>query len=289
MTVNTVSNTLLIPVSHYSGCGNDFLLLDNREGHIPELTPECISRLCQTDAGAGVDGLIIAQHSKSADVAMKFYNCDGTEADMCGNGVRCLMQYLRQKRSYPRERCLLETKLRDLILTSDETDVSVQMGTVHNYGWNIPLEHEGKTYYAHHLNTGVPHIVIFTDNLEAVDVARVGRAFRYHEQFAPQGTNVNFVEVHNTTAHIRTYERGVEGETLACGTGVTAAACCLHALHNFASPVSIRVRSGEWLQVLFEDVDGKLDNVTLKGPATWIRDGQITLNTQSMNFTLRFS
>lgn len=288
MTLKTLPNTIDIPVSHYSGCGNDFLLVDNREGSIPELTPECISQLCQPEKGADVDGLIIVQHSKSADVAMKFYNCDGSVADMCGNGARCLMQYLRQKRNYPRARCLLETALRDLVLTSEASDISVNMGTIHLYGWNIPLVHEGKTYFAHHLNTGVPHIVIFVDNLENIDVEGIGRALRNHEHFAPQGTNVNFVQPLEASAHIRTYERGVEGETLACGTGVTAAACCLNKLYNFGSPISIRVQSGEWLQVLFEDEDGKLDNVILKGPATWIRDGHITLNTQSLSFNLQF-
>lgn len=293
MTVNTSpAKTLTIPVSHYSGCGNDFLLIDNREGLFPELSRDCINGLCQKGSGAGVDGLIIATHSTSADVAMRYYNCDGCEADMCGNGVRCLMQFLRQKRNYPRTRCLLETKFRDLLVSSDATDISVNMGTIHDYGWNIPLEHEGKTYMAHHVNTGVPHIVIFTENLDKVDVDTLGRTFRFHEKFSPQGANVNFVEVMplqgKSTAHIRTYERGVERETLACGTGVTAAARCMHKLYNSGSPIRIQVQSKEWLQVLFEDVEGKLDNVILKGPATWVRDGHINLDPKSLHFDLKF-
>ncbi len=287
------NKTLSIQVSQYSGCGNDFLLIDNREEHIPELSQECISALCQPKTGAGVDGLIIAAQSKSADVAMRYYNCDGKEAEMCGNGVRCLMQFLRQKRNYPRTRCLLETKLRDLVVTSDATDISVHMGIIHDYGWNIPLEHKGVTYLAHHVNTGVPHIVIFTKDLEKVDVDTIGRLFRNHEQFQPHGVNVNFVEPILTephfTAHIRTFERGVERETLACGTGVTAAARCLQKLHNYHSPISLRVQSGEWLQVLFEEIDGKLDNAILKGPACWIRDGHINLDCQSQHFTLKFT
>lgn len=284
----TTKTTLQIPLSHYSGCGNDFLLIDNRHGAYPELTGSLIRELCQFKTAKGVDGLIIATHSKSADVAMKYYNSDGNEAEMCGNGARCLMQFLRQKGSYPRERLLLETKLRDLVVTCDATTISIHMGTVHEYGWNIPVEYNGKTYMAHHLNTGVPHVVIFTENLEAVDVEQMGRYLRYHEKFGPQGTNVNFVEPMlqqpEFSAHIRTYERGVERETLACGTGVTAAAYCLNKLHGYHSPVSLKVQSGEWLQVLFEEHDGKIDNVILKGPATWLSDSEIALDPETLQF-----
>ncbi len=287
------TQTLSIPVSHYSGCGNDFLLIDNRESAFPELSSECIQSLCAPRSGAGVDGLIMAMHSKSADVQMKYYNADGLEAEMCGNGVRCLMQFLRQKRNYPRSRLVLETKLRDLLVECDATDVSVHMGQVYDYGWNIPIEYNGTTYYCHHLNTGVPHVVIFTENVESVDVQNIGKFIRFHEKFSPQGANVNFVEPKLThpefSAHIRTYERGVERETLACGTGVTAAARCLQKLHGYHSPISLQVRSGEWLQVLFEEVGEKLENAILKGPAAWIRDGMIELDCQSHQASLCLS
>lgn len=282
--MQTKTDLLSIPVSHYSGCGNDFLLVDNRNGQIPELSRDCISSLCSK---AGVDGFIMALHSKSVDVAMKYYNCDGTEAEMCGNGVRCLTQFLRQKRDFSPTKWLLETALRDLEIRCDGKDVSVNMGPVHDYGWDIALEHEGKTYLAHHLNTGVPHVVIFVDDLDALDVENVGRYFRFHERFQPQGANINFVKVlENNKAQIRTYERGVERETLACGTGVTAAGRCLQKLHNFSSPITIKVQSGESLQVLFSVNDGNIDNVILKGPATWIRDGIIEFDPQSQDATL---
>lgn len=284
MTIKATSSKLQkIPVSHYSGCGNDFLLLDNRQETIPELSGKMINQLCQPETGAGVDGLIIVGSSKSADVAMKYYNCDGTEAEMCGNGVRCLMQFLRQKLSYPRTRCLLQTKNRDLLVSIEASDVAVHMGDIRELGLNIQLEFQDSLYLLHYIDTGVPHVVIFVDTLNNIDVNKIGAHFRFHERFAPQGANVNFVQVGlgepQHTAHVRTYERGVERETLACGTGVTAAAYFLHKFHNFRSPISLQVRSGEWLQVLFEEVNGKLDNVTLKGPATWIRDGHIQLDT----------
>jgi diaminopimelate epimerase len=280
-----------IAVSHYSGCGNDFLLFDNRHGNIPEFSSTLIADLCGPKMGAGVDGLIIVGPSHSADVSMKFYNSDGFEAEMCGNGVRCLMQFLRQKLSYPRTRCLLETKHRELLINTDGKDVAVQMGEVQEHGWNIELKYRDHTYKLSLLDTGVPHLVIIVDNVQEIDVADVGAYFRYHPHFAPKGANVNFVEIRgDNTAHIRTYERGVERETLACGTGVTAAAYVLHKLFGFHSPISLRVQSGEWMQVLFElDHHGKVDVLTLKGPATWIRDGNLILDKNHTAFSLKFT
>ena len=285
--------TLECIASHYSGCGNDFLLFDNRKKELSQLTAKMVKSLCAVRGGAGVDGIILVSPSKNGDAAMNIFNRDGSEAEMCGNGVRCLMQFLRQKRSYPRERCLLETKLRDLIVTSDHHDIAVQMGIVHDYEWDIPLEFEGKQYTAHHLNTGVPHVVIFCDNVADIDVDKIGRHFRNHQKFQPQGANINFVQIiahhEKFTACIRTYERGVERETLACGTGVTAAARCLQKVHNFQSPIALRVQSGQWLQVFFEENNGKFENVILKGPATWVRDGLLDLDPTNLQFTLNFS
>lgn len=197
---------------------------------------------------------------------------------MCGNGVRCLMQYLRQKLAYPRNRCLLETKKRDILVSCDGTDIIVYIGKVHELGWDIALSYNDTAYHMHFLNSGVPHLVIFVEDVEAVDVEAVGRYFRYHPKFAPDGANVNFVSHLNNSAEIRTYERGVEGETLACGTGVSASAYALHKMRGCQSPISFLVRSREWLTVLFEAHDGVIDNIALKGAATWIRDCQVQLD-----------
>lgn len=272
--------TVKCEASHYSGCGNDFLLFDNRQGQIPDLTKELITTLCAKKTGAGVDGLIVASPSKKGDVAMKFFNNDGSEADMCGNGVRCLMQFLRQKGAYPRTRCLLETKKRDLLVSSDGSDIIVHMGKVIELGWDIQLMHKKIAYKLHLLDSGVPHLVIFVNDVDAINVDEVGRHFRNHPQFAPDGANVNFVAVSETasTFRIRTYERGVEAETLACGTGVTAAAYALYKKKECQSPITFQVQSGEKLTVLFEPVHGAVDSLQLKGPATWIRDCKVTLN-----------
>lgn len=269
-------------VSHYSGCGNDFLLINNRDGLLPEFSPDLVSRLCQLQNGTNIDGLILVGPSKSADVSMRYFNCDGHEAEMCGNGVRCLMQFLRQKLSYPRTRCLLETKKRELLIRCENDDIIVHHGRIEELEWNIKLPIGRKNYILHHLNSGVPHVVIFVPDVDLVDVQKVGAHFRHHPHFATAGTNVNFVEITNKkppySARIRTFERGVERETLACGTGVCAAGYALQRLHGFCSPISLQVRSQEWLQIDFELQENKVDNLSLKGPATWIRDLDISID-----------
>lgn len=280
-----------VQASHYSGCGNDFLLLDNRAGEIPHLTAPVIQKLCHKKTGAGVDGLILVMPSKKGDAAMQFFNSDGHEAEMCGNGVRCLMQFMRQKLFYPRTRCLLETKLRDILLTVENEVVTVQMGKVIEHGWDIALVHNKKNYLIHHVNTGVPHIVLLVDDVAAVDVAKVGRHFRRHSRFKPDGVNVNFVslakESHpkesysGITGFIRTFERGVEAETLACGTGVTAAAYVLHKHYGHTTPISLQVQSKEILTVEIEPHTTQGVAMYLKGAATWVRDTLVFIDVQT--------
>lgn len=271
-----------IAASHYSGCGNDFLLLDNRQSQLPAFSSGIIQKLCQS---GNVDGLILVCSSAKADLAMKFYNLDGSEAEMCGNGVRCLMQYVRQKLSYPRNRLLLETKMRDIAISCDGLDVIVNIGKVVELGYHIKLTYNDTIYTLHYFNSSVPHAVIFVDDIEAIDVYKIGSSFRNHPYFQPSGTNVNFVSVTPSGGHIRTFERGVEGETLACGTGVLASAYAMHKLFGFNSPISLQVRSGDWLSVLFD----KAESASLKGPATWIRDAVIELAPVASGCAIHFS
>lgn len=270
--------TLECIASHYSGCGNDFLLFDNRKKELSQLTAKMVKSLCAVRGGAGVDGIILVSPSKNGDAAMNIFNRDGSEAEMCGNGVRCLMQYLRQKLSYPRQRCLLETMKRDILVSSDDTEVTVHIGKVHELGWDITLSYNKKPLHMHFLDSGVPHVVIFVDDVDVIDVDAIGRYVRNHTHFAPNGTNVNFVSHVGNQARIRTYERGVEAETLACGTGVSASAYALHKIHGCSSPITFQVRSGELLTVLFEPRNTVIDTLALKGPARWIRDYDVTLD-----------
>lgn len=266
-----------LKASRYSGCGNDFLLLDNRQNDLPPISCELMKRMCA--CAQGIDGLILVESAQTADAAMRFYNADGKEAEMCGNGVRCLMQFLRQKLHYPRTRCLLKTQKKEIVLTAEEEAITVQMGRVEEIHWEVSLQFASERYSFHYVDSGVPHICCLVPDVEKVDVANVGSYFRHHPHFAPRGTNVNFLSIAPSHVDIRTFERGVERETLACGTGCVASAYVLNKLKKCPSPITFRVRSQEWLSV-----ENEQGNMTLKGPARWISDHSFTidLNAQSL-------
>jgi len=277
--ISTKERTLSqFPASHYSGCGNDFLLFDNREQSLPTLSSDSIRALCLAE---NVDGLIIICHSDRADCAMRFYNSDGFEAEMCGNGVRCLMQFLRQKCAYPRERLLLETMKEELVVCTNGQAITLELGHVTELGWNITQSYNKVFYTMHHLFCGVPHLVIFTHDLANINVEKVGRYFRRHKRFLPQGTNVNFVEKSGDAYCIRTYERGVEKETLACGTGVSASGYALAKLYHIESPITFQVASKEHLLVSFQRNADRVCNLKLTGPASWICDCRVFIDLET--------
>ena len=244
--------------SHYSGCGNDFIIRDDRDASFPIENGTLIQNACLY---AGVDGLILVQKSNDADFRMRFFNNDGKEASMCGNGLRCFFQFIREKLHFPETQATIQTQNRRLHVEDRNGLIRVEMGAAEELGWNIELE----DYLFHHINTGVPHIVTVVDDVEKVDVNSVGAHFRSHSHFGKQGTNVNFVDP--KTLKIRTFERGVEGETLACGTGATATAYALHKMLNIPSPITLQVRSQEYLTI---DVTG--NSCTMTGPALFIKD-----------------
>lgn len=277
-TTTPQKTTTQLQASHYSGCGNTFLLFDNRQNTLPEFSAEFICTLCKTH---GVDGLIIVCQSSCADCAMRLYNADGHEAEMCGNGVRCLMQYLRQKCAYPRERLMLQTMKKELVVTTDGLEITLELGSVQELGYNIALSHNKIPYCIQYLNIGVPHLVIFVDDIETIDVQKIGRYFRRHKRFQPNGVNVNFVEKRQDCHLIRTYERGVEKETLACGTGACAAGFALAKLYSAASPITFQVRSKELLTVSFQQNGDAIEHLELSGPANWISDVEVFIHVDS--------
>jgi len=243
---------------HYSGCGNDFIIKDDRDASFPIENNTLIQNAC---SHAGVDGLILVQRSDTADFRMRFFNNDGKEASMCGNGLRCFFQFIREKLHFSETEATIQTQNRLLHVEDMNGLIRVEMGVAEELGWNIKLE----DHLFHHINTGVPHIVTVVDDVEKVDVNTVGAHFRSHARFGKQGTNVNFVDP--KTFKIRTFERGVEGETLACGTGATATAYALHKIHNIPSPITLQVRSQEHLTI-----DILENQCTMTGPATFIQD-----------------
>lgn len=263
-----------------NGAGNDFVLLDNRT-HALQLDGAAIARICDRHGGIGADGVLILEPAENgADHRMRYYNADGGEAEMCGNGARCFARYAKQVAGANGD-VSFETPagvIRAEFVAGDR--VRIEMVTPTNFAPNLALTVEGVTHTVHAINTGVPHACVFVEDLAHAPVIRLGRALRQHSEFAPKGTNANFIAVLGPQAiSIRTYERGVEDETLACGTGVTASALIHATISDASSPIEVTVRGGDTLQVGFirGTKPGEFTNVTLCGPADFVFAGEIDL------------
>jgi diaminopimelate epimerase len=258
-----------------NGAGNDFVMVDNRDGHL-SLSREIIARLCDRHRGIGADGLLAVEPATGgADFRMRYYNSDGGEAEMCGNGARCFARFANRLAG-PRASVSFETQAGMISAEFLGEQVRLAMSDPKDLSLNIELGVKLETLVVHFVNTGVPHAVTVVEDIEDVAVQRLGSAIRFHAHFAPKGTNANFIKpLDAQTIAIRTYERGVEAETLACGTGVVASAIVFHELTGTSSPVGVRVRGGDLLGVGFEKNDGVYRNVTLTGPADFVFDGEI--------------
>lgn len=262
-----------------NGAGNDFVVIDNRSLAL-DLTREQIARLCDRQRGVGADGLLAVEPAeKDADFKFRYYNADGGEAEMCGNGARCFGKYTARLLGKDSTKVRFETIAGTLGAELLGDDVRIAMSDPFDLEIDAPVAIDGLDKPVHSINTGVPHAVVFVDDLVNLDVPRHGAALRYHGHFSPNGTNANFVSVTGDShIAIRTYERGVEGETLACGTGMTACALLHHLLAGAASPVKVDVAGGETLEIGFEKTgDTSFENVTLTGPADFVFEGDITI------------
>lgn len=259
----------------YAGCGNDFIFFDNRNGQFPWQHTALIQSLCHRQFGVGADGLILAESSACADLRMRIFNADGSEAEMCGNGLRCFVKFA-QELGLHQAQYTIETMRRPLKASYQGSLISVEMGVPFDMQWKIALSeipHE-----IHFLNTGVPHAIFFTEDIKAIHLAKLGPRIRYHERFAPTGTNVNAVQILSDEAlEIRTYERGVEQETLACGTGATAAALAAAYIKQLRSPIKVLTQSKEFLEISFCLHEGKFSDVKMAGTAQYIFKGEIDL------------
>ncbi len=266
-----------------SGTGNDFILIDNRGSRVAiEHQADFTRGVCRRMFSAGADGVIFVEDSEQADFKWRFYNSDGSVAEMCGNGARCVARFAYENDIVSRSRMCFET-LAGIIDAQvfDEGEVQVGLSPPGDYRQGLIVQLDGVPHELFFVNTGVPHAVLFTPD-EDVDVVRWGRDIRFHEQFAPHGTNVNFVRfLADGALHVRTYERGVEDETRACGTGAVASALVAAVQKKISSPVDVITSGGDRLQVAFnvnEEVQGGrfFDNVYLKGPARKIYTGEFT-------------
>ncbi len=258
-----------------NGAGNDFVMLDNRALQ-HSLDKAAIARICDRHRGVGGDGLIAVEPAENgADFKMRYYNADGGEAEMCGNGARCFARFASRV-SGKVGAIQFETLAGVIGAELIGENVRLSMSKPHSYAAPVELLAADEKVHVHFLNTGVPHAVVFVEDLEKTDIVRLGRALRHHAHFAPKGTNANFIgELPGGGIAIRTYERGVEDETLACGTGLTAAALLWAGITGAPSPVSVLVRGGDTMQVGFEKDGDGWKNVTLTGPADFTFDGQV--------------
>jgi diaminopimelate epimerase len=265
-----------IPFMKMSGSGNDFILVDHREPILGEDKMKGFARkVCQRRVSVGADGLILIERSEKADFKWRFFNADGSEAEMCGNGGRCAARFAWLK-GIAGPSLTFETLAGILSAQVDGKRVKLEMTKPYGLKLDETILIEGKGQTLSSINTGVPHVVIFLEDFKGVDVVQVGRAIRYHPHFAPAGTNANFVKVENSSRlSVRTYERGVEDETLACGTGAVASALIAAFKSLVRSPVSIRTRGGEVLTVYFEIEGDKVKRVFFEGDVHIIYEAEM--------------
>lgn len=254
-----------IAFNKYQGAGNDFIIIDNRKGIFNPDDYNLVNRLCDRRFGIGADGLILISHHEKADFEMKYFNSDGRPGSMCGNGGRCTAHFANKWGIAGKSQKFMAFDGLHMAEVMDDI-VRLQMADVNEY------KIVDGSYF---INTGSPHYMVFTTEIDRIDVNEEGKRLRWSPRFSPGGTNVNFVEVHDNGLYLRTFERGVEEETLACGTGVTASAIASVLKGHFdTGSVNVKTRGGS-LKVEFKVADGKVTNVWLTGQATFVFEGSI--------------
>lgn len=251
----------------YQGAGNDFVLIDNRDQQFDADDTALVARLCDRRFGIGADGLMLLQEKEGYDFEMLYYNADGNLGSMCGNGGRCIVSFAKHLGIINDKTVFLAVDGEHEATISDAADwVSLKM---------IDVKHIEKIDEHYVLNTGSPHYVQLVDQLKELDVFHAGRAIRYNDTYRQEGINVNFVEPQNEGYAVRTYERGVEDETLACGTGVTAVALAMALHHNQVGNINTPIKAmGGNLNIRFSHLgDGIFENIYLEGSAKLVFEG----------------
>lgn len=254
----------------YQGAGNDFVLIDNRDGSFDGSQRDYIEHLCDRRFGIGADGLMLLQRADGYDFEMVYFNADGLLGSMCGNGGRCIVAFARDLGLIrDTTRFIAVDGPHEATLHQDGKWISLKMADVKK------IEQVGHDFV---LNTGSPHYVKVVQDLQDLDVYTEGRAIRYNDEYKSEGINVNFVEVQVEGYAVRTYERGVEDETLACGTGVTAVALAMAYKKRQEGYIEtpIKAKGGD-LRIRFRHIDGNFDQIFLEGPAARVFEGHIVL------------
>ncbi len=277
----------ILKFSKMVASGNDFVIIEARNVTTSPGHKILAKRICHRKSGAGADGMLLLEKSKKSDLRMRVFNADGSEAEMCGNGARCAALYwgrnvaTSQRRRY---KLIIQTKagiIRSEVLGDN---VKIKLTDPKKLKLNIPIKFKDRILHVNFINSGVPHAVIFVEGLNKIDLLTLGRYIRYHRKFAPAGTNVNLVEVQNKKSlKIRTYERGVEDETLACGTGAVAAALITSSQLSLpvrqagafsSQQINVHTKSGEVLRVYFNRIKNNFNDVWLEGKVKIVYKGE---------------
>lgn len=271
--------TFPVPFTKMSGTGNDFIIIDHREPFLDEkVLPEFVRAVCRRKFSAGADGLILIESASGVDFRWQFFNGDGSSAEMCGNGARCAARYAHARNIAPAN-MRFQTLAGEIEAQVIGDSVKIRMTPPTDINLQHVLDVDGEEKIIHSINTGVPHAVLFMEDISSAPVFEWGSIVRHHEHFQPAGTNVNFVQhLSGNTLHVRTYERGVEAETMACGTGAVAAAIVGGLLGYVTPPVSVTTSGNEQLIIHFtlpESQEHQVAEVFLEGPAEFIYEGQL--------------
>lgn len=267
-----MKNVVELEFSKMSASGNDFVMIDNRDGKIYERFPdmkEFVAKVCRFHHSVGADGVILIENSADCDFRWRFFNADGSEAEMCGNGGRCAARFAFMN-GIAKQRMAFETVAGVIKAEVHGQKVKLQLTRPADLKLDYPVGLDDKELFVSSVNTGVPHAVLLVSDIDLVPVDELGRMIRSHKVFGDKGTNVNFVEVlDKKNVKVRTFERGVEGETYACGTGAVASGVILVEKSLVRSPVNIHTRGGEVLKIYIGD------EVYLEGDAKFIYKGHL--------------
>ncbi len=265
-----------IPFYKMSGAGNDFIIIDNRNQIVgdTDLSGFIVS-ICRRKMSAGADGLILIEDSDKFDFRWQFFNSDGSKAEMCGNGARCAARFAHVT-GIAGTTLSFETEAGVVSARIHGDRVKVKMPDPSDLKLAYPLQLSNRLLEIGSINTGVPHVVVMVEQVADIDVVTLGREIRLHQTFEPAGSNANFVQrIEDKAIEIRTYERGVEDETLACGTGAIASAIISASRFQMNSPVDVKTRSGEYLTIHFNAKDGRFEDIYMEGDARIIYTGEL--------------
>jgi diaminopimelate epimerase len=273
--MGSTTSKIVVPFTKMAGAGNDFIMVNNVKNPVHLDWRAFAIRSCTLKTGIGADGVIVLGEDTDTDFTFRIFNADGSEAEMCGNGARCAALFAHQQG-------IANTPMRFKTLAGtigariDGEDVAVQMTAPFGLETDIAIDVPGKQRIVHFINTGVPHAILFTDAIDNEPVADLGRAVRFHNRFSPAGTNTDFVQVlDGSRIRVRTYERGVEDETLACGTGAVASAIISSHLGKVAgTPVLVSMKGGE-LKIDFTKQGNQYLEVWLMGPVDSVFTGEV--------------